>query len=1025
MKDTTSAVSPQFNPSVIPSDPALVGPWLEELLRGANGHSWSHDFVGKFPPPPDYNPWDYEDQAPDAPVIVTEQSGPWHIPTKEFIVALCNLIRSERRIKPREVATAVLDEYTRRLQEVPGAVAPCQLSPEKHVRAILHIGDFRVDVHHDFTTFVLQFFTPRVEDAYNRSGYAKSGRVGLYTAATADGFESIRDRLKQIPGAPLPGDVTVASLWAAVESGEFIPELDHDWSGYFTRYKREQDALWGQMDYHTAPLSGKTDDRPSDWERAVRGLPDEAIERVKKLLNGAAPPRTGTHVERLKRPFVSDPATLDVMVEALIKHLDIIVFDKGDVEDQVQQDFNRRITLSLMVGLLGLDAARRIFRAIFESAESEPVYDYYAKCTDDELVEAALNSYKLAGLPLSLLRVPFLPLHKILSEIKPPLPKAPFFYAPVLLIDILLHTRFYEDLGGAGPHIFVAFDGNPQTVPVSAIGLSQSIGMSANTMVKEVVCRILGISVPQRTAGNRNDPLIGAALWLLDRIKPTDLPRPVQPSYTLIVPPAVSVLPCRKAFAEYRDRIGNPGVVITDIAKLNVETGIVETGVTLSGTEAFTALPHKRTATPEALANHRSNVAGLTVESIRPSELIRRVFGNIDDLGIPAGWAAIYDSGIFLDLLRQPLAGCRIGDLAARREHPTYLSLPAGGSLEGSSNSGKTLFNEVTANAVVPGIGNAVNMKTGVDPASQRQCAAQLRELHSALFQEFLVPRPCSGHFLEHGGWVSLMTGGTLTPGEVLKNNSGVRLEHLMFCDAKSITTEFKDVLSRVFSTFFLPLTPETRCSSDQLADMGCGRLSLQLRLSALRFAHETDLVNRIRRLSLIPGTWRHEAHMAVAAMLAGSAEPVDAYLNAMVVRMKEQDRAAARSGLTEAWGGRRGFEFEDSWENCNTNSLKHAAQQGVMRIAAGLRWIVEETARDALHFFRVRKLEDLLDKTNLSLNRACQKVSERLREGDLVREEDDGIYTMSYVPPDQSGKRGKGHKHPGVKFTYKPSEKE
>lgn len=248
----------------------------------------------------------------------------------------------------------------------------------------------------------------------------------------------------------------------------------------------------------------------------------------------------------------------------------------------------------------------------------------------------------------------------------------------------------------------------------------------------------------------------------------------------------------------------------------------------------------------------------------------------------------------------------------------------------------------------------------------------------TAIYDEFVLPTN-SEHFLSLAGLQTLATGGTVSPGKVMENGPGIGLQYPLFVNSK-VAADTPDIRNRQLPVFMDPHTDVTKCSDAEFANITSGKASYELRLAALRYISETQLIEKIKAMPLISGSFRFNGHLTVANLFA-PVEKISAYLTAADKQCTAQRHVADDSGLTEQVDSHVSFDPEWYVENAKNETFESVMmfqKAAVLHPGHVLRTIVEDGG--------LRRFYETLREYRITERAATMRFKKLLRDVPLCR---------------------------------------
>ncbi len=804
--------------------------------------------------------------------------------------------------------------------------------------------------------------------------YAIVKRHGIAREQLPELYEQLKQWGQHIPRMPDLALLREEHARAVIEITDYTADLDSDWPSFLHRIRQKEEVERDAQNPYLPRWDGKTDDRPTMWAEEALGISDSAKTNLMNIFRESSPPMD-THIATiLQRPIIPELDVLASVLESIKRFLPFFVKPMGD-----DISFRWSKALCTMAGL-GIPAFRYLAS---ELAKDEDDWGYFAECSDDELVKELTNARWITGYPFALVRADFKRLHEAIAG--ETLTRAPHWWGTSLILHIIRHTRYYRSYNGR-PHIFVAYRGRSAMLPMNDDGSNLPLNAMTNQASLKTLCDMLHVPKASPQA-KKKSPLEIKAASIFNFITPTMLTRPLDlRTHTEMIYPARVSKSMLVESKEYKWI--DPGITICDTATIDVKSGEVQADVHVNGPYALSmAWPHGE-MDPEDLLNWQCNLPPLVV-SMRPSQILRRVIKNINDLGEPEGFDAIIDGIMTANMMRLDLAGSLIGNVI-RNEFPLVWSLPMTAGIDDTTNQGKTNTARILGGALLPSI-RVVQASRTISAPAQRAVASPLEEGGTAIYDEFVMPGNHE-HFLSQSGLQMLATGGTVTPGRAMENSTGIRLKLPLFLVAK-ICTATPDIRNRSFPIFLDTLNETNKSTKAELALIMSGQAALVMRLCMMRYIHENNLVEKARGLSLSESDNRFNAHMAICELF-GRREAIDRYMKKANKQFEQQYAAAGESGLADDIGIETGFNVGWYYQRCDRmvlEQIESLCKADPMSIETFTRYVVEDR--------NVRSFERVATQYRMREDRLLRQVRQELKQHIPVRTG----WKLKYVPKDVS----------------------
>lgn len=255
--------------------------------------------------------------------------------------------------------------------------------------------------------------------------------------------------------------------------------------------------------------------------------------------------------------------------------------------------------------------------------------------------------------------------------------------------------------------------------------------------------------------------------------------------------------------------------------------------------------------------------------------------------------AANYGTAQELDAYLNALFCSQLLDPQPRREKPLVLVMPADPDPYSSTNQGKSWLVHALANVLAPGIPlTAVSASDSQTVA--RKVAYDIRQ-HGTLCLDEWTPPTAPAHPLAHASLQSLLTGGSISVGQVMSNEGlSVALRWPLFASCKTIHVP-PDLLNRSLFFHLEPLTDDQRGAGRLIADITSGKISTRIRLAALALIEKANLNQYITATDTTAHGMRYPVLRACVLALGGT----DAGYKKMQAAQRGHRRSADASGLS------------------------------------------------------------------------------------------------------------------------------
>lgn len=240
-----------------------------------------------------------------------------------------------------------------------------------------------------------------------------------------------------------------------------------------------------------------------------------------------------------------------------------------------------------------------------------------------------------------------------------------------------------------------------------------------------------------------------------------------------------------------------------------------------------------------------------------PTDYLRAAFPNL----VPCSPDVEAQYALIDAVLLVAAARHRLPD--ASREYPMLWVLPHVAEHSESTNQGKTLFMQLIAQSMTPGI-PVVRCPDSSSAPDIRGFCHQWEQFGTVCLDEWRTPRT-TNHPLFHDNIQSMITGKSVVIGKVMSNDPRpLRLTQPLVASAKCVSLP-PDMVNRSLFLFLRTLTPEERANVDIVSLVETGRLPMLMSLSSRMWAEKllTDPL-----LPQAMTTFRFNLHAAMAVRI-------------------------------------------------------------------------------------------------------------------------------------------------------------
>ncbi len=806
-------------------------------------------------------------------------------------------------------------------------------------------------------------FSPEIEEVLSNQFNCPPGQIALIHYD----FMACRH---WCPDAPEVDALTLADVHGVYAIHNYDNVNQETWATYLSRVTKVKEKRDDANDPFLPSWNSKTDDRPTAWMTDTNvDIPPQFKEALTTVFKKCAPVSAEVSgIELLGLPPTADQGLMNEIVGGLEYMSNFLIDGMGESMDDNNTMFRWSRSLCILAGL-GFPALRHFAERL---APIESDWAYWANCSDHELRADVMEARKICCYPVGLLRADFADVQRICTNA----PIAPRWLKASLAVHLFKYVRFIGNFNGK-PALWVCYKGEHSYLTLTPEGVNQRLNEDLNASVRRSLCHILEI---RQVSGRTRIGLDDLIDDVISKTHPRDFPkqRDLKEVPYLIVPRAVQITPSHELRSEFRWI--NPGILVSGLAEIDLETGRVQRTTVTGSAAASLAWPRGGMNAAET-KTWWANLPKI-VKPMLPSQILRSIIRNVNDLGHGEGFWALVDAMILADLARDQLAGSAVGH-SLINEFPLVTIYPMGHTKETTTNQGKTNFARILVNTLAQGVPVTHAGKTPSAP-SQRAAAAPIDEFGTALYDEFQLPSSFD-HFLAQAGIQTLSTGGISSPGRAGENGRGAALKHPLFLTVK-VSAFPPDIRNRTLPIFMDVLTDATRCSVDELSQIMSGIVSSTVRLSALMWLKKNNFVERACAAKLVQGNFRFNGHLTMAALLTpnGATDDINAYLVAAEKQCNAQHLASDESGLSDNIGLNSHFDPVWYFKQCSEYTLTQlaalTANDQVMCLAV-MCIVIEDNGTRPL--FRVQYDYSMTEKA------MTDRFSQAITDGQMVR--DDG----------------------------------
>lgn len=817
------------------------------------------------------------------------------------------------------------------------------------------------------------------------------------------------------PGAPAPDqlieeDLPVVGLlnrYFDNRPTDFDDDLDSwTWEEFRRRTLDEIEREKQQADPYIPKWYMKTDEagKQSPWVEDWANISEVARIRLNQICHTSRPNPKHTFEEQLwERPTTSDLALADT-IESLLRMPKSLLRPRGFHGDGESAPYRWGASLCL-ASSMGLAAFRILAKKWGKDFED---WQHWATCPEPELVKDLIEAHRKSAYPLGFLRVPWHQLEEALGGERLAGPggdnHVPLAYELRMLVHIFQHTRIVVTKDGKRA-LRVAYRGRYEVLDIES--MHSSLGSAKHRPIASDLAAVLRL--PYNTNRRNREWQEDCTARLFRRILPMyfQSAQRVSQRQDLIFAEFVEISETVEDPYEYRWM--DPGLTLSNLAMIDLKTGVVDKDVVLRGADVASLAWQSDHVKPSTVMNWRANLPDV-VNPALPTDVFAPYFKHQDWLGHEAGGKAMLNATILLGLFREDLAGTTVGR-ALSQEFPLIAIMPVDATKEDTTNQGKTNYGRTIMRIFEPAI-REQKMELSSSAPAQRSMAMSFYRYGTALFDEFIQPTS-PDHFLSPAGLQSLCTGGAVAPGKAGENAEPVALSCPM-CIVQKVSSATPDILNRMLPLFLGKITPESQLTPEAMLKVMSPEIAMEARLSALLWGYQNNFVEMVRGISLKVGKWRFSAHMAVACLWA-SPEEINGYIDAATEQCEKQRMEAEETGLTLDLGIRETFNPKFFFDNVSEHTLGVLA----MRTAEVTKTISPlEILRDIVEDDGKRNFARVLSDYRVK-ERSAQMTFVNQIKKPMIR----GDWIMQWVPREKSERRDSASRPRGYMVVAKISE--
>jgi hypothetical protein len=744
---------------------------------------------------------------------------------------------------------------------------------------------------------------------------------------------------------------------------------------------------------------GRTEDRPTTW-RFDMGINASAAfqEKIDTELRRISPEN------KIATPPVADLSVLSPVVFALAAVLDLIAAPNGNTlaesEEKEQWRWNRAVALLASLGKMAFSfCAYKLAQKTGLSFWTE-----YSNLEDAKLDELFCQAREQSGYPLSTLRLDFPWFANVLKaeEAKRHLGRVPAIFRALLILHLIKHVRLCYNAQGE-PHLFAAYKGRWQRIPLTTECLHQSLAQQINQHVSAALNTVLELDLGSGINKNKRTRLQNAARAVLQDLTPAHFPEPnslsQRPDY--LVDRAVYI---ERIYPNSTYSWISPGIEIHGLARVDLKTGRVDKDAIVTGPDVLTYRWPDSKYDADAFSAFQVQLPDVVTPE-RPSVLIRKFIRNIADHGHSKGLNALIDAITIGGLVRHKLNETEIGAIL-KFERPLVPVLADDNSdINLTTNQGKTNMAKIMGGISTPEIMAIAGSACAPGP-QQRELAYGIRKHGTCILDDWKLPQAGKNYFADQVCLQSLCHGHYVAVGIALDNGKGLCLDQALYTTGKYLKP-VPDVVNRAAPIFMSQLTPESRCADTELVQITSGQATRLIRISALLYIEKNDLVKKLGELKPASSEhWRFLGHFALATYFAdGDAEAVANYLKFAAQHCEDQMAAAHNAGVDEEIGDtENGFDPQWFIDNASKEVLDGLCVKTSHDDPVSPTSVLEDLVRNDPSHFTGRNTNQIMR----NLASCTKRFTNVLRQHGLKYTTQLG-YTIELVPKKGSGKRING----------------
>lgn len=269
----------------------------------------------------------------------------------------------------------------------------------------------------------------------------------------------------------------------------------------------------------------------------------------------------------------------------------------------------------------------------------------------------------------------------------------------------------------------------------------------------------------------------------------------------------------------------------------------------------------RSTANDQAREQFERTLPSTYSADLMPADAWLQAFPNADESWLKTednrqAYRAMFDAVLIASFARRQLPSLQY-------EFPLVLAFPATATIDESTNQGKTTAALTLARAMVPALSRATSVMRSSSAPNQRALASDLTQYGTLCLDEW-APIDNDDHLLSHRNVQNLCVGGCAAIGKAMENHGGVTLRYSISASIKA--ADFPpDMINRSIPLYLASLSEASR-TGEVGEKLRNGGISLEMRLAALHYITNTDVIQYTLDAEKSTAAWRFPWHNAIAS---------------------------------------------------------------------------------------------------------------------------------------------------------------